>query len=267
MTVYIEYVLIDNFVIDYLLLQASHKIAGVSAKKSRLCFCAVLGALVALACPVLENFKPLLIAVKVACGLLIPLLSANFRSTREYFITAALFLCLTFLSGGAVTGVFGIFGLSYSSEISVALMFLPAWAAIVCVKKAVKFVYKRKDLTCFLYRVTLFSGGNSVEVTGFLDTGNGVYDGDSPVVFLNSKTARKLFIGKDGKPVPLKRITVKTVSGESEKICFKLDRLVIYTGDIPNIFNNVTVCVADGGAGAGYDLILHPAFIPARTAA
>ena len=57
-----------------------------------------------------------------------------------------------------------------------------------------------------------------------------------------------------------KRITINTALGEEKKISFKPDMLVIYSGGLENIFNNVRVCVVNK-IFDGYDAILHPAFM------
>ncbi len=261
MTVYLEYVILDNFVIDYLLLKASHKIAGVAAKKGRLLFCAFFGALTALVYPLIESFFVISFLLKVSCGLILSLSSAKYRSVKEASYTAAVFFGLTFLSGGAITGIFGLVGISYSSEISVALMVLPAYAVIKGAAGIVSVIYKRRTEHSFLYDIKLCLNGKDLSAVGFMDTGNGVYDGDSPVVFCSKRVAEKLCFSNFANRVKLKRITVVTVNGVEEKICFKLDRLEIYNGNRANIFNNVTVCVSSGAADIGYDVILHPALV------
>ena len=50
------------------------------------------------------------------------------------------------------------------------------------------------------------------------------------------------------------------MQGVSENFAVVLDKLVIYIGDKPNIFNNVTLVVTNK-VGDGYDVILHPAFL------
>lgn len=267
MTVYIEYVILDNVVIDYFLLKAAHKIGGVTAKNSRTLFVSFLGAAVALTVPLLQNAPVVLFAVKILSGFLLVALSASFRSAKEYFLTAAAFLLVTFLTGGALTALFDAFEIPNSSEISVALVFLPALAVIKAVTAAIKVIYRRKTVRAFLYNITLSLNGNNVEAAGFLDTGNGVYDGDSPVIFCDKRLARRLIFSPNFKPAPLKRLSVSTVNGEEYKLCFRIDRLVIYTDDLPNIFNNVTVCVASEGFGTGYDVILHPALFDRKRGA
>ena len=54
MTVYIEYVIIDNFIIDYLLLKTSLVLSGANAQRARLLFCAVLGVGFSLLLPIIS---------------------------------------------------------------------------------------------------------------------------------------------------------------------------------------------------------------------
>ena len=57
MIVYIEYVLIDNFIIDYLMLKATFNLTGMPVKKRRLFLCAFLGAAIALMYPLMQSFR------------------------------------------------------------------------------------------------------------------------------------------------------------------------------------------------------------------
>jgi len=68
MTVYIEYVLIDNFVIDWLILKAALTTAGLPAAKSRLFFSALVGAAVALVYPAIEVHAAILVLLKISAG-------------------------------------------------------------------------------------------------------------------------------------------------------------------------------------------------------
>ena len=126
MTVYVEYVLIDNLVIDYLLLKATFALTGINYARGRLFVCAFFGAIVALVYPLITN-KALSLIIKVLTGFLITLLAVKYRSKKEYCVNTALFFCLTFLSGGAFIGVCSILGIDYSSEFSIAVMILPVY--------------------------------------------------------------------------------------------------------------------------------------------
>lgn len=263
MTVYVEYVLIDNLVIDYLLLKATFSLTAIKVGKGRLLFCAFLGALIALLYPLLENYPLIFTPIKVFSGLLLVLLAHNFKSIRSYFINAVVFFCYTFIVGGALMGIYSLFNVDYSSEISIALIIIPVYLLIKGLMAVITYLYRKKDVACFTVDCVVVLKGKEMALRGFYDTGNGVYDGDSPVVFCDKKTFTAL-VGDNLISLKLKKINVYTVNESGANFAVKLERLLIYNGQETNIYNNVTLCVASGGVGDGYELILHPALMESK---
>lgn len=256
MTVYIEYVLIDNFAIDYMLLKATFLLTGKRTKKGRLLFCAIFGGVFALLYPLMNLNGILLTLLKILFGLLLVFLSAKFENGKNYFINALVFFCLTFSLGGCIIGVFEIFNLDYSAEISVALMFLPAFVMIYIVTAIFRFIYKRKEIETLTYDCELTLEDKKISVRGFIDTGNGLYNGESPVIVCN----KSLFLRLVGDRFPkLEKMEISTVAGKSKLIILKLTTLKIFIGQEVNIFSNVTLGVASKSIGNGYEVILHPA--------
>lgn len=259
MTVYIEYVLIDNFVINYLMLKATFATTGITCSKVRLFLCAFLGAIIALVYPLLEIHAVILTAVKILSGLLIILLSYNYKTLKSYYINALLFFGYTFLTGGVIIGVFNIFSLNYSSEGAVAFMIIPCYAVIRTAISVVKYIYRKKDVQSAVREIEITAFGITQKGRGFVDTGNALFDDDSPVIFCG-KSFVKPFLKGDIKRIKFKRLTVRTVNGKAEKTAFKIDEIKIYNGTNPNIHLNVTVCIVND-IGEGYDVILHPALL------
>ncbi|MBQ3047260.1 MAG: sigma-E processing peptidase SpoIIGA [Clostridia bacterium] len=259
MQVYIEYVLIDNLVIDYLLLKAACFITGRTARKKRLFFSAILGAVIALTYPLISGVKLISVLVKLLSGLLIVLTATSYKTFREYYITALMFFVLTFLTGGAIIGVFSILNLDYSNELSIAVMIIPAYLAVKAASEIVRYIYRQKNVMSKCLEVELSLNGTVVKGRGFFDTGNALYHGQDPVVIINKSFAKKLLGDFHG--VKIIEISVKTVIGESKNLAFKIAELKIYKKDKVNIYNNVTVCVSAKLLGDGYDVILHPDFM------
>lgn len=259
MQVYIEYVLIDNLVIDYLLLKAATGITATKTSFKRLVLSAILGAVVALVYPLLESVPLFSVLIKVLSGLIMVIISVDAKTFRAYYVNALVFFCLTFLTGGAIIGVFTLFNINYSDEISIAFMILPAYILIKGITSLIKHLYRQKDVMRFVYDVEVKVKERSVKLKGFMDTGNGVYDGDSPVIVVNKRTAAEILGNFHG--TNLKRIKVRTVSGMRENLAFEIDSVKIYLGDKVNIHNRVTVCVSPTEIGDGYDVILHPALM------
>ena len=260
MTVYIEYVLIDNFIIDYLLMKATFAITGRSATKKRLFVCAFFGAVFALILPLVQNFDLFTIIYKIITGLFLVLIAKKNYTFRAFYVTAITFFLLTFLTGGMITGIFNIFGIDYSSEICISLMFLPVYVFIKLALTLIKYFYRKKTDISLTYQVEISLGKTTLSALGFMDTGNTLFDGNNPVILCDKTFAKRLF-NQNALGAKLKKISVTTANGQSTNLAFSVDELRIYNGDKLNIYSNVTLCVISGGVFDGYEIILHPKFL------
>lgn len=259
MTVYIEYVLIDNFVIDYLLLKATFAITGSNYSKRWLFLCAFFGAIFALLFPLIKVGGILLALVKIAFGLLLVAISVKHKSAKEFYINLVVFFALTFAVGGAVIGLFSLFNIPYSTELSVAIMVIPVYIVTRGITAVVRFVYRRKSVMAGVFETEISLSGKVKKGKGFYDTGNGIYYKDNPVIFCDKKFAKGLI---DGALIrPLKKITVNTATGQDELFAFQTESVKIYIDNKEHIFNNVTLCITKKSVGVGYDIILHPDLI------
>ena len=262
MTVYVEYVLIDNFFIDFMLMKTAFSITGKTVSRGRIIACSVLGAVFALLYPLITENAFIITAAKILFGLLLTFIAAKFSCLKDYVTFTAVFMGLTFFTGGAVIGAFSVLGIDYSSEYSVALMVLPVYIAFTGIKRIIRYFYRKKDAFAGVVDAEIVFCGKTVRIRGFFDTGNGLYKDFSPVVLV-SKKALTPFIN----PLFFKNarsVDVKTVNNSERKICFKPDFIVIYSGGKKNIYNNVAVAVT-GQTFDGYDAILHPALMGKNT--
>jgi len=257
MTVYIEYVLIDNFLIDYALLKCTFLIMGKQIKRLRLILCALLGSIIALVYPLISGVAVLSTIIKILTGLLLTLLSAKYNGIKDYFYCTLLFFLLTFLAGGTVIGVMQILGLNYSTKTFIAIGFLPALLIIKGVASFIKELYKRKGVMKGLYPVEMQVDGYMVKTNGFMDTGNNLYYNNAPCIVCGKAFFKRIIKGVKGLP-KLEKISVKTVTGKGQMTLIKLSALKIYYGDKWHIHNSVNICVSPNFRGVGYDVILHP---------
>ncbi len=260
MTVYIEYVLIDNFVIDYLLLKATLLTLGRRISKARLFTGAVIGAVVALTFPLLYKVKILQTAVKILSGFLMVAIVTEQKEFRVYYINALLFFAYTFTTGGAITGIFHVFNIDQTQEVCTALMILPVYIILKFVLSFFKYLYAKKEVASLSFDITLIKGERKIEGVGFFDSGNLAFDEDRPIIVCTREFFRR-FIGSGAGKFNLKKISLETVGGKTQNYATQLDELWIYNGDEPNIFNNVMLCVSKVRIGDGYDVILHPSLL------
>lgn len=260
MTVYIESVLLENFIIDYMLIKATLLTVGIPAKKRRLFLCAFLGGFFALVFPLLSVNGVILTAIKILTGLVLVLISSKEVKGKKIYLCFIFFITYTFILGGAIIAVYSLIGVSYYENLNIPLIIGLAFAFIKIISALIKYLYRQKDVKAFTAKVVLIKNGIKIKASGFFDTGNGVYYKDSPVIFASKNAIDKFLC--DGKIyTEIKKIGVSTVNGYSEKPCFNLDALEIYFLGNVNIFNNVTLCILSDGLSASYDVILSPAFM------
>ncbi len=259
MTVYIEYVIINNVIIDYLMLKATFLLTGNPIKKRRLFLCAFLGGIIALVYPALEINQTILTLVKIASGLLIVLLASEYKSAKSFYINAVIFFFYIFITGGVIIGVFNIFGVEYQTEFIVASIVVPVYLVLGALAQVKDYFFKRKNIASLTYNVELTLKGQKLNAKGFLDTGNSLLDNGEPVILCDKHFAKKI-IGENLAKMKFKKIDVSTATGNRQNLAFKLDRLVLYMADKEHIFDNVTICISQLTLD-GYDIILHPDLI------
>ena len=92
MEVYIEYVIIDNLVMDYLLLKFTAQLLKIKYKKGMVFLGAVIGTLGAVFMPLLALPNNFAFLLKVALGLLIAFVGVSHKSVFAYFKFFNLFL-------------------------------------------------------------------------------------------------------------------------------------------------------------------------------
>ena len=187
MNVYVEYVVLDNFVIDSLLLWAVALTLRISYKWWRI----ALGGVVGAACAVVSVFVSgfWLYLLKAACLFFMCVVAVGFG--KKLFWHILLTLAYTFVLGGAVIGLFNLFQIDYLNgdgqfyqmkvplfvyAIAVALVAFLCYSIVVYVKNA-------KKVTPYRVKVQI-ELDKSYVVDGFCDSGNSLsYDG-APVCFV-----------------------------------------------------------------------------------
>ena len=262
MIVYIEYVLIDNLVISYLLLKATFVLTGNKVSKGRLFLSSIFGTGMAFIYPLISN-QIISFAIKILTAIVMILLGFSTKAIRSYYIALITFLALTFMTGGAITALTNLFSIDESNEILIAVVVLPAYILIKALTELVKYFYRRKRIENYTCPCELKIKDQVLTVKGFVDTGNNLYDGDKPVVICDINLAKELIFSLV--PLPkIKELEFRTVSGIDKMKAVDLDEIKIFYSKDMHINNNVTLGISRNGVGEGYDIILHPALVEGK---
>ncbi len=280
MDVYVEFVILDNFVIDFLILLAVCKTLRISPNWLRLTFASLLGVLVAVVYPLLPLGKGGIL-LKLLFGFFIVLLSGSFRKgkcVQSYLF----FLLYTFLMGGACIGILYLLdakftnasALFYISEIPVGLLLLLCVILFLLIKKLTASYRKMHDVFPLLRKLKIELFGRSIELEGFLDSGNRLYDEKSgfPILILplsslfllldNEQISELLFHGTVLGKRPREK-SFSTVAGSGKMFLFTPEKVEIYQKNCLNKIEGVMLGVmqTEFQDAVPYDAILHPAML------
>ncbi len=255
MTVYIEYVLIDNFIIDYSLLKVALTLTGAPVSKRRLFLCGILGATVAVAFPLLDFNAVLTAVIKLLSGGLLVCLSAKFKSVKQGYKTGAIFLLLTFAVGGGIMAAFWLFGIDYGKEICTAVVFVPVLLLLKFSRSTISAIVKKREISALKKRCELvLKNGEKITGTGFVDTGNGLSFNGAPVIMANKDFATEAFAKC---PRKIYKTVYATAGGLAETAVMEIESVTVFSEGSPHIVKRAYLGAAKGRISEDCDFLLN----------
>ena len=284
MEVYIEYVVLDNLIINYVLLRLTNYTLKLNANKCLCFFSSVVGTIVAVLMPLikfnlnatLNNF--MLILLKVVLGFIMVLIIKKPKSFLNFLTTFFMFLTYTFVLGGMCFGLIYMLNLQttfsgilmFGFEIPVSLFLLLGICYLKILFSLIKLVKHRCNYSKFYYDVKLSVNNKKVVVTGFLDSGNQIKILDNAIVVINYKTLLKLYPNLNFEKLIVGRLTetglknakminVINSSGKTKMLTFMLDEITI-VGENNRVlsFKNYVVGLAKTNFNGKFDCLLSP---------
>ncbi len=270
MSIYIEYAIIDNLIINYLLLKTATRCALIKTRFINLFISSLVGTAVAVLLPLFSLDNGYLLLIKITLSLLLTLLAGKYLSIKKYLFTYLLFILFTFLCGGFIIALFNFamidyetyFITSYDSVVPIGLTVFLVYIISKAVLSLVGKLLKERNLRPFLRQCAIIDNNKKFIVKGFIDSGNGLYDNKSglPVIVCSNSLFEKL--KKSSVKKSVSKLEFDTVSGSSLMELYVIDKLLIYNGIKVNIFNNVLLGVSPSGFNSNnYQLLLHPSLI------
>lgn len=190
MNVYVEYVILDNFVIDTLLIWAVTLTLKIPYKKYRIFLAGAVGAACAVASVFVTGYWTYL--VKTACLVAMCIVAVGFG--KKLFWHILLTVAYTFVLGGAIVGLFNLFKVDYLTEsgeyyeLNVPLFVYAlavALVAFLCYSIAV-YVKQTKKIAPHMAKIAL-TLDKTYNLSGFCDSGNTLTYEGVPVCFVTKK--------------------------------------------------------------------------------
>jgi len=276
MSIYVEYVIIDNFVVDMLILYLVARSLHLRSSKWRIIIGSCIGTVFALISPFLNVLPAIMVAFKLLLGGFMVFELAKYKCIKQIGIAYLAFLSYTFLLGGACIGVLGLFNanitsmitLTYSYKVPVGLLILIIWIYVRIIIEISKYINRRKEVKSFLYDVIAENENIKLNLSGFLDSGNHLYDEKEslPVIVVNKSIFFRLFPDlKDSRSVAYDAhyIYYSTVSGYNQRMLVARPssfKMVLSDGEVV-LEKNVLIGLSNIKLEPCYDCLLHPSII------
>lgn len=195
LTIYVDQMFFENFIMNYIILYLTSKFSGKSVKWYRLAIGAVIGGIYVILSYIYNFYDTSLIIVKIALVCTIVLVSFEIKEVKDFCKLCVVFVGITFLIGGASFGLAFLFnfttisagGVLYVEEFPVIMLALGVAVTLVMIKWIEVFVKNRVRLKNFLYNVDINLFGSTINTVVLLDSGHNVKEKFSgyPVIILN----------------------------------------------------------------------------------
>ncbi len=259
MSVYIEYVILDNFFFTYLICVLSFKVL----REKPIYFRSVIASVVGTICAVFYPFiKKWWITLIFKAALFFVMCLILYIKQGKYFRHSVAFLSCTAVVGGMQFIIGYIFygdaisALIYPiGDVPISIFFIAPLLIYFSFRRMLYNLNLHRLKQNYIYQIRLTSNGNSISTKGLIDTGNEV-KADKKVVFMNSITALEWLKGEFIKVLKShESMTIRTAAGERKIILFPA-RAELYLSKDEHIFIDVQVGISDIKTNGEYKVIL-----------
>ncbi len=229
MEIIIEYVLLDNFLIDSLLLILTNKILKIPINKVGVILAGIFGAGFAVVSPLIKITGILAVLLKLLIGLIIVWISN--LNLNKIFLRFALFTGLTFLFGGLLIALFNFLTINvydtmyigYVSSLPLGTIIISILVFTYILLKIIKDTIKTKFFNTNSCEITLFLNNKQAKIKGFIDSGNTLHNSKgNPVIVIsenvlskwfNTTERIKLILNENLETIKTEYITVSSMGG------------------------------------------------------
>lgn len=278
MKVYIEYVIVDNMIINSIVGILSLRALKLKVSAPRILLSAALGTVYSIFFPSLKLPYAVNIVLKVLSGMSLCFILLKRFSFKRFITLFLCFLFITFLLGGAIFAIlfflganfYDITSFAHDYKFPVSLVILAAFIIGVILRRLFVTAHRSNDAERYIRRAQISYGGRQITVDAFIDSGNSLYDIDSglPVIVVNANSfinlldeeqARQFLLGR-GLP-GARYMPFSTLSGKNNKmLVVKPEKVVLYSKTSENTIYDVMLGISRTGfkGTAVYQAILHP---------
>lgn len=213
MEIVIEYVLIDNLVINFLIIFLSSKVLAGRLIWWRVLLSDLFGTAMSFIFPILNLPAYLIIFLKIFVGITMTLIAfkiKNFKSFALHFITfmsiTALFGGITFMLSYFAYGSLDIMN-NYCNQLPTGLIIAIVTSYVYLILGVINYIIKKQKTKKFIYQLKIYTPEKIYKLSAYLDSAHNLVDpvSQQSVIIINFETFNKIF------KIPLENLLTKQV--------------------------------------------------------
>ncbi len=254
MQVYIEYVVLNNLLINALVLTLALKFTRWKINKLAVFLSSAIGTVYAVLLPLYDWLN--IFILKILLSMAMVGIIAGKCKIKKYIVLCVVFFALTFALGGITSGIENIFSVN-SGKVSASLVpFYVGTGGIVLIclyKLLYKYITLAKRKNSFESEIIIAANGKKIKCKAYFDSGNKLYFHNKPTVIIDKSVALELY--EPNELINIKDNTkVNTVSGEQKLKVFPLEYLEVE--NTKDKIYGVMAAISDCIKGE-YKVVLH----------
>ena len=256
---YIEYIIIENLIINFFIVSCCQKILK---SRSKLTFLGiVLSTAIAVLCPLFNLNVLTSLIIKVFTSLMLANLCFEIKTVKNFFLCYSILLATTFMFGGLVEAL-----RQWLGDVTILVVISSSFVLYVLSIFVIKALKRKRIIDSFTADVVIINGEKKVQEKGYIDTGNLLYDPitSKPICLITHKVFERLYSGSDLVTIFLKRIdesrlknghyiSVNSAITGGKMLVFDVDEMVV-------IFENNEKVIKDFSLGlsfSGFEKAMH----------
>lgn len=251
MKIYIEQIIITNFIIDFCIMLMISKLLFSKTNYGRIFLSSFVGSLTALIIPICPN-NLIINAIKILSAIV--MLQIIKVRKKQLPLSVLLMLAISYIIGGCILSNFGVQtqnGYMIRNS-SLLIIFTITLISTFITLKIIRWVKSKVISNSHIYSTILTYKNNSINIKSFIDSGNSLSDLDNtPISLINFNTLKNLtnisldeYLNNDFSKLNNPHfITANTIAGTKKVLVFNIDKLTLI-GKSTNTYYNVKIGVA-----------------------
>lgn len=253
MVVYVDILILVNFVVDYFLISIACRLLHKKPRLWRMLLSAALGGVFSLYILLPQGKFLLQTAVQVVMCMSLCAVALGIKSVKDFLRNTTVLFCVNFAYSGAMIAVWLLFkprGMVINNSVvyfNISPLFLIAFSVVgyfgvLLFRK----LFKRSFSPSIYCDAILFCGNNKISVNGIIDTGNSITDvfGTSQI-FIADKDIIDLILGRQiNNMARFRKIPCNTITGQSLLDGYRIDSAQIIKDGKKYSFKNPILAVS-----------------------